>query len=50
MGRTINCFILAYNVFMSINFIYNMGSLEDVIFGSSVTGTQDLNFQLLKKV
>jgi len=50
MGRKINCFILAYKMFRFINFIYSMGSLEDLILGSSVTDMQNLNFQLLKTV
>lgn len=48
MGRKINCFILAYKMFRFINFIYSMGLLEDLVFGSSVTGMQNLNFQILK--
>jgi len=37
-------------MFRFIHFIYSMGALEDLIFGSSVAGMQNLNFQLLKKV
>jgi hypothetical protein len=50
MGRKINCFILAYKMFRFISFISSVGSLEDLIFESSVTGMQNVNFQLLKKV
>jgi len=46
MGRKLNCFILAYKMFRFINFIYSMGSLEELIFGSLVTGMQNLNCRM----